>query len=104
MARPRIIHVYKDIWPPVEGGIERIIHWMAAYAPRAEFEVGIIVASRSREGRRHELPGVGGVEVVEVPSFGRALSAPLAPGFIAALRASRADLFHFHVPHPTGEM
>jgi rhamnosyl/mannosyltransferase len=28
----------------------------------------------------------------------------MAPGFVGALRRSGADLFHFHVPHPTGEL
>jgi rhamnosyl/mannosyltransferase len=32
------------------------------------------------------------------------MSTPLAPGFIPALRRSKADLFHFHFPHPTGEV
>jgi rhamnosyl/mannosyltransferase len=100
--RPRIIHVYKDVYPPVEGGIERLINLLARLTPPEEFDVGVIVASRSRTGSRRPL--APGVMVEEVPSLGRALSTPLAPGFLAALRASRADLFHFHIPHPTGEV
>lgn len=98
---PRVVHVYKDVYPPVEGGIERTIYHLCSLT-RPEFAPSVIVASRGRAGGRREI--AGGVEVVEVPSLGRALSTPLAPGFIAALRASRADLFHFHFPHPTGEM
>lgn len=100
--RPRIIHVYKDVYPPVEGGIERILGLLARLTPPEEFEVGAVVASRSRRGGRREL--APGVEVVEVASLGRLLSTPLAPGFVGALRRSRADLFHFHIPHPTGEV
>lgn len=100
--RARVIHVYKDVFPPVEGGIERVINLLARLTPAEEFEVGVIVASRSRRGARREL--VPGVWVEEVPSLGRMLSTPLAPGFTAALRRSGADLFHFHIPHPTGEV
>lgn len=99
--RPRVVHVYKDVWPPVEGGIERIIYELARRTCEA-FDVEIITASRSIQGHRREL--LPGVTVTEVPSLGRALSSPLAPGFITALRRSRADLFHFHIPHPTGEV
>lgn len=101
--RPRIIHVYKDVWPPVEGGIERIINLLARLTPPGEFEVGVIVAARGRTGgRRRELHP--GVTIQEVASLGRLLSTPLAPGFLPALRRSGADLFHFHIPHPTGEV
>ena len=99
--RPRIVHVYKDVYPPVEGGVERVIHLMARLTAE-EFDPRIVVAARTCRGHRRTI--AGGVEVTEVPSAGRLLSTPLAPGFIAALRRSGADLFHFHVPHPTGEM
>ncbi len=100
--RPRVVHVYKDIWPPVQGGIERVIHDLAR-GTREEFEVGVITAARGRGcGRRRMI--LGDVAVEEVASIGRALSTPLAPGFVAAMRRSGADLIHFHVPHPTGEV
>ena len=99
--RPRIVHVYKDVYPPVEGGVERIIHHLARLTAD-EFEPVVLVAARSGRSTEREL--VPGVRVVEVASFGRVLSTPLAPGFIGALRRSRADLFHFHIPHPTGEL
>ncbi len=98
--KARIVHVYKDVYPPVEGGIERIIHWLSRLTSH-QFDVHVIIAARDRRGGQREL--ADGVTVTEVPCFGRALSTPLAPGFITALRRSRADLFHFHIPHPTGE-
>lgn len=102
--RPRIVHIYKDIWPPVEGGIERIIHLMARGA-LTEFDVRVVVAATGRLGTRRIIPTPeGDLHITEVPCFGRALSAPLAPGFVGALRRSGANLFHFHVPHPTGEV
>lgn len=98
---PRVVHVYKDVYPPVEGGIERTIFHLCRLT-RGEFEPSVIVASRGGEGGRREI--ADGIEVVEVPSWGRALSTPIAPGFVSALKRSRADLFHFHFPHPTGEL
>lgn len=99
--RPRVVHVYKDVYPPVQGGIERTIHQLALHT-RERFDVGVIVASRDRRGRTRTI--APDIDVTEVASFGRAFSAPLAPGFIDAIRRSRADLLHFHIPHPTGEM
>lgn len=101
MGRPRVVHVYKDMYPPVEGGIERTIYHLVRLTS-AEFEPAVITASRSGQGQKRAIEG--GIEVLEVPSFGRALSTPVAPAFVSALRQSRADLFHFHFPHPTGEV
>lgn len=107
MKRPRVIHVYKDVYPPVEGGIERTIYHLARMT-RGEFDPAVVVASGDGVPRVRSLEsgveGVDGIEVFEVRSFGRVLSTPIAPGFVDALRRSRADLFHFHFPHPTGEV
>lgn len=101
MKRPRVVHVYKDYYPPVQGGIERTIYHLARLCS-GRFEVSVIAARRGR-GFGRSATIAGGVEVTEVASAGRLLSTPLAPGFITALRRSKADLFHFHIPHPTGE-
>ena len=99
--RPLIVHVYKDVFPPVEGGIERIIHHLAI-ALADKFRIKIIVAARDGAGSTRHLES--GAEVVEVACGRRLFSTPLAPGFLPALRASGANLFHFHTPHPTGEL
>lgn len=100
MPKPVIAHVYKDIYPPVQGGIERTIYNLSRLS-RERFDVRVIVARRGR-GLGLERDAAG-VRVTEVASLGRMLSTPLAPGFVGALRRCRADLFHFHIPHPTGE-
>lgn len=101
MTRPKIVHVYKDVYPPVEGGIERTIYHLCRLTAE-RFDPSVIVASTSTASRRRRVDDA--FDVLEVPSLGRAMSTPLAPGFIGALRGSRADLFHFHFPHPTGEV
>lgn len=100
MTRPRVVHVYKDVYPPVDGGVERSIYHIARLT-RDRYEPAVITASPDL--RRHRRTIEGDIEVTEVPCFGRMMSTPLAPGFITALWRSRADLFHFHFPHPTGE-
>lgn len=96
------MHVYKDVYPPVQGGIERAIYHLTALT-RDEFEPSVLVAAGDEKRGSVEVIH-GDVPVTKVASFGRALSTPLAPGFITALRRSRADLLHFHFPHPTGEV
>ena len=100
-ARPRVVHVYKDVYPFVEGGIERTIYHMARLT-REEFEPMIVTASSTRHSSVRKIEG--DIDVIEVASYGRLLSSPIAPGFVGALRRSKADLFHFHLPHPTGEV
>jgi rhamnosyl/mannosyltransferase len=101
-ARPRVVHVYKDVFPPVPGGIERVIGILARRT-REAFDPRVLVAAPGH-GRGGERTIEDGIPVTEVASLGRALSTPLAPGFVGALRDCGAELLHFHVPHPTGEV
>lgn len=101
-VRPRVLHVYKDVFPPVQGGVERVINTLADLT-RDEFEPAILIAAGpERRGSRGVM--LGEVPITRVASLGRALSTPLAPGFVGELRRARADLLHFHFPHPTGEV
>lgn len=100
MPKPRVIHVYKDYYPPVVGGIEKTINLMAE-GLRDDFDVHVIVANRRAQtvDESH-----GGVHVLKVASFGRVASAPLAPAFARVMREWRADIWHFHCPNPTGDL
>lgn len=99
-ARPRVVHVYKDYWPPVVGGIERSIHWMA-HALADEFDITVLVNSRGRHCREWT---DGPIRILEVGEWRRVASAPLSPGFPRAMRRQSADLWHFHLPNPTGDV
>ncbi len=101
MARPRVLHVYKDVFPPIQGGIERTIYHLGRLTAGA-YEPVVLVAARGLRGRRRVV--AAGFEVVEVGSLGRWLSTPVAPGFLPAMKRLRPDLLHFHAPHPTGEI
>lgn len=99
---PRIVHVYKDFWPPVMGGIERSINWMAeGVRARGEYDITVLVNARGRSTRERDH---NGIRVVEVGELGRALSAPLSPGFPRWMRRLKADIWHFHIPNPTGDV
>ncbi len=98
--RLHVVHVYKDYWPPVLGGIERSIHWMVeGLADRFDFTV--LVNSRERRTRERR---EGAARVIEVGEWGRALSAPLSPRFPLEMKKLRPDIWHFHIPNPTGDV
>ncbi|MCX7626310.1 MAG: glycosyltransferase [Candidatus Sumerlaeaceae bacterium] len=100
--RPRILHIYKDYYPPVRGGIENTINLMARGC-LDEFDVSVLVcAGPSCTGEET----IDGVRVVRVAEWGRVWSAPVAPAFIRALshEARHADILHFHHPNPTGDL
>lgn len=99
---PHVVHVYKDTWPPVVGGIERCISWMAEGLVRDHgYEVTVLVNARSRTTREREHDGA---RIIEVGEWGRAFSAPLSPAFPLAMRRLKADIWHFHLPNPTGDV
>lgn len=98
-ARPRLVHSYKDYFPPVIGGMEQ--HMAAVCAHFADtYDVTALVCSRSLRGQERR---DGQVRVIETPSLGRLRSAPLPLGYGRRLRELRPDLIHFHMPNPTCE-
>jgi glycosyltransferase involved in cell wall biosynthesis len=94
----RVVHVYKDIYPPVAGGIERHIDTIRRALP--EIDCDVVVCARSR--RTRERVTDHGAEVL-VGELGRVLSVPLAPTFPLWLARQRPDIVHLHMPNPTGE-
>lgn len=101
-GRPRVLHIYKDYYPPVMGGVEATINILAEGC-RDEFDTAVLVNSGSRESF-HET--INGVSVTRVGEWGRFASAPFSPAFVNAMRreAARADILHFHHPNPTGDL
>lgn len=101
-VRARVLHVYKDYFPPVMGGVELTINLLAEGC-RDEFDVTVLVNSGNRSSFEEV---INGVRVVRISEWGRAASAPFSPAFVSALarEARRADLLHFHHPNPTGDL
>jgi glycosyltransferase involved in cell wall biosynthesis len=96
----RVVHVFKDYFPPTTGGIEQHIDVLCRGLAR-HVEVAVLVPSRTR-GRSEEQ--VGGVKVVRAPEFGRYAAVPLCPTMSSELRQLRPDLVHLHFPNPMGDI
>jgi rhamnosyl/mannosyltransferase len=93
----RILHIYKDYYPPIVGGMEMCLALLCReMQTRAEVEA--LVCSRSARSR---VRTVDGVRVTEVGELCRILSAPMAPAFPLFLKRARHDILHFHLPNPT---
>jgi rhamnosyl/mannosyltransferase len=96
----KVLHVFKDFYPPTTGGIEQHMQLLCAGLAR-HVDVSVLVPSRSL--RRTE-ECVDGIEVIRVPEFGRYLSVPLCPTMPGELRRLAPDVVHLHFPNPTGDL
>lgn len=96
----KLLHVYKDFFPPVFGGMERHINLMCRFQ-REWAEVEAMSCSRRLRTQKVLRDGT---PVLEVGELGRFQSAPVAPLFPWYLRAQRPDVFVVHVPNPTAEL
>lgn len=97
---PRILHIYKDFWPPVMGGAEKTINLMC-HAVKGVFDPRVLVSNRCS---RTEETIEDGFRVAKVATFGRYLSAPLTPGLSEWISRIPADILHVHLPNPTAEL
>jgi len=95
-ARTSVLHIYKDYFPPVYGGMERYIASVCR-GLQDLVDVEALVCSR-RFATRHRV--VDGVRVTEAGELGRLMSSPVSPVFPFCLRRSRFDILHFHLPNP----
>jgi glycosyltransferase involved in cell wall biosynthesis len=94
-----VVHVYKDVFPPVVGGIERHIDGLRRAMP--DVRTDVLVCARARRTSRGLV--ATGLEVRVAEAGPRLLSVPVAPTFPLWLRRSSADLVHVHMPNPVGE-
>jgi glycosyltransferase involved in cell wall biosynthesis len=96
----RIVHLFKDFYPPITGGIEQHMRLLCA-GLASKADVSVLVPSRLL--RRTE-EAIDGVRVVRTPELGRWLSTPLCPGMASELRRLSPDLVHLHFPSPAGDL
>ena len=97
---PRVLHIYKDFYPPVRGGIELHLN-LVCRGIKDEFETRVLVANTQR-GEVREV--VDGIDVIKASCWGRFASLPLCPSFPRLLKEWPADILHFHLPMPTGDL
>ncbi|MCD6386275.1 glycosyltransferase [Candidatus Sumerlaeota bacterium] len=100
--KPSVLHIYKDYYPPVVGGIEKTINLMCE-GVKDDYEVRVLIASRGVRLSAHRYE-CNGVKIYESPSLGRMSSAPVCPAFPLLLKKLKSDILHFHFPNPTGEI
>ena|SRR5436309_3553663 len=99
MAPLRVVHVYKDVHPPIVGGVEKHIDLLR----REMTEVVSHVLVPARRARTAVAP-VERAREVRVAELGpRWLGVPVAPAFPLWLRRLDADIVHLHMPNPLGE-
>jgi len=101
VTQPSVLHIYKDYYPPVVGGIEKHLNLLCG-ALRNDYTVRVLVANPA--GHRTIRETLNGVEVVRVGQWGRPGGAPFCPSFPIWLRRLRSHVLHFQCPHPTGDL
>jgi len=97
----RVAHFYKDVFPPVFGGIEQHIALLTEMQQAAGWDVEIVAAG-VRSATREQLPN--GVVIHRLGEVGRFASSPVTLAFLSAARRTRVDIAHFHHPNPIGEV
>ncbi|MBK9180737.1 MAG: glycosyltransferase [Acidimicrobiales bacterium] len=97
----RIVHVFKDYYPPLAAGITRYIADIADGAAQHGWTVEVHVAGVQRS-RRDELPS--GVVVHRHREVARLLATPMAPGLVREVAGMQGALLHLHLPNPVGEL
>jgi glycosyltransferase involved in cell wall biosynthesis len=96
----RVVHLFKDYFPPTTGGIEQHMQLLCAGLARTH-DVVVLVPSKSWRGR---VDTRDGVRVVRVPEFGRFAAVPFCPTMPGTLKRLAPDLVHLHFPNPTGDL
>lgn len=98
----KILHLYKDFFPPVRGGIESVVARMAREAVRAGAEVSVLTSAHG--ARRDSEDRVDGVRVIRCAEWARVASTPICPGMPLRLARLQADILHLQYPSPPGEI
>jgi glycosyltransferase involved in cell wall biosynthesis len=94
----KVVHLYRYSYPPVYGGIPQHIHTLVHQLKRYA-SPELLVSGKARSWRLD-----AGIPVRSVGAWGQLQGAPISPTLPYWIRRSRADLLHFHMPNPTGEL
>lgn len=95
----RVLHVFKNYYPPTRGGVEQWINDVVHSIDGIEFTV--LTASQGRELVDSD---EAGVRVVRAPTLIRASTAPVVPSWVSWIRRLHPDVIHMNMPNPTGEL
>ncbi len=95
-----ILHLYKD-YPPVLGGIENTIQFLAESQAAHGHHAMVLVCSL---GLRTTVEEVNGVKVIRAGRLTTAASMPISLAQPLVLARLRPDIVHIHSPYPLGEV
>jgi rhamnosyl/mannosyltransferase len=95
----RVLHVFKDYYPPTRGGVEQWINDVVHSMDGITFSV-----LTAAEGRELTIEDDAGVQVVRAPTLVRASTAPVVPSWSSWIRKLAPDVIHLNMPNPTGEL
>jgi rhamnosyl/mannosyltransferase len=98
----KIVHLYKDYFPPTVGGMEQTVERMATWQVRHGHEVTVLTSNGRKRGTVIET--IDGVRVIRVSEWARMLSTPVCPSMPSHLAKLPADVYHHHFPSPPGEV
>ncbi len=98
----RIVHLYKDYYPPTVGGIEQTVERLATWMARRGAEVTVVTSHPRSWTTNDEI--VDGVRVIRCAESARVWSTPFCLGMAGQLAKLEADLYHLHFPSPPGEV
>ena len=96
----KVVHVFKDYFPPTTGGIEQHVHLLCSGLARS-IDVAVVAPSRSLRRRDERIDRV---QVIRVPEFGRYAAVPLCPSMPWELARLKPDIVHLHFPNPMGDL
>jgi glycosyltransferase involved in cell wall biosynthesis len=95
----KVVHLFKDYFPPTTGGIEQHMALLCTGLARS-MDVAVLVPSHSVHKHRET---INGVDVVRVPEFGRFAAVPFCPTMPRELARLKPDIVHLHFPNPMGD-
>lgn len=98
----RVLHVCK-YYPPFSGGMETFVGDLLPELKTHGVECCALAHAHDRASITGGALDAYGVEVTRVPTWGRLLYAPVSPRFPLwmeeAIRRTRPDIIHFHMPN-----
>lgn len=97
----RIVHLYKDYYPPVLGGIEKHLRYLAEGQAALGHEVTVLVTST---GASTTVTTENGVRVVRAARLATVASTPLSLSLMTWLRRLGSDLIHLQFPYPIADL
>ncbi len=99
----KVVQIYKDYYPPTQGGIERHVNLLSNGLKQRGVKVTVLVSNTKPVCEEIDIEGI---RVVKAPQLFRVSSAPINMNMPSLLcRVGRdADILHFHLPNPTADM